>query len=80
MIGASGVVASEIHIQIVYIHMLVQHWLCRSGDYDKISLIHLEFPLGISKPLEKQRGAEESDPRGPDDDWLDGPAMAQLGA
>ena len=33
---------------------LVQHWLCRSGDYDKISLIHLDlvkFPLGISKPL-----------------------------
>jgi hypothetical protein len=31
----------------------VQHRLCRSGDYDKISLIHLDlvkFPLGISKP------------------------------
>jgi hypothetical protein len=52
-----GVVASEIHIQITYgQNTLVQHWLCRSGDYDKISLIHLDlvkFPLGISKPLEK---------------------------
>jgi hypothetical protein len=37
---------------------LVQHRLCRSGDYDKISLIHLDlvkFPLGISKPLNKQQ-------------------------
>jgi hypothetical protein len=34
----------------------------------------------MTSKVEKQRGAEESDPRGPDDDWLDGPAMAQLGA
>jgi hypothetical protein len=32
----------------------VQRRSCRSGNYDKIGLIHLElvkFPLGISKPL-----------------------------
>ena len=34
----------------------------------------------MTSKVEKQRGAEESDPPGPDDDWLDGPAMAQLGA
>jgi hypothetical protein len=41
---------------------LVQHRLCRRGDYDQIGLIHLDlvkFPLGISKPHLKLRACHE---------------------